>query len=99
MERGTCLHLVIEYNNRREKGLSALHSAIPTKRNINDNNFHFCPPSHQATGRDLSICSYFKILSQKNGLPPTAIYCVVLVKGFSDISTVFSCYIDAGLME
>lgn len=98
-ERGTCLHLVIEYNNGREKGLSALHSAIPTKRNINDNNFHFCPPSHQATGRNLSICSYFEILSRKNGLPPTAIYCVVLVKGFSDISTVFSCYIDAGLME
>ena len=52
-----------------------------------------------ATDLNLSVCSYFEILSQKNGLQPTAIYCVVLVKGFSDISTVFCCYIDAGLVE
>ena len=28
-----------------ERGLPALHSAIPTKRSINDNNFYFCPAS------------------------------------------------------
>ena len=92
-------HWIQQWEREGSVRLAFCYILFPQKEIFNDNNFHFCPPSHQATGRNLSICSYFEFLSRKNGLPPTAIYCVVLVKGFSDISTVFSCYIDAGLME
>ena len=54
-----------------ERGLPALHSAIPTKRNINDNNFHFCPASDWP--EPLGLCynsSYFEILSQKTVYRP-----------------------------
>ena len=54
-----------------ERGLPALHSAIPTKRNINDNNFHFCPASDRP--EPLGLCynsSYFEILSQKTVYRP-----------------------------
>lgn len=41
-----------------------------------------------------------QLLSNKNGWPPTAIYCVVLLKGFSDIGgTISVVCIDVGLIE
>ena len=53
-----------------EKGLPALHSAIPTKRNINDNNF---AQQALASISTVMLDSYFEFLTKTVYRPRPAI--------------------------